>query len=1000
MFYAVNVGQDGGFVLVSGSDLTDAVIGYADHGTLTGNEMPDNMRLWLEEYASVLQHMESAGVPLNRSATNVHDTWHSIAPLVKSKWNQNNPYDRECPTVEGKRAPTGCVQTAAAQLMYYYKWPKETTAVIPASPYAPEQSLWQISWDKMYPTYKQDENDEEIYREVATLMIYLGTASQATYKENSTSAFHYKMVDALKNYFDYDKGVILESRMDHSYDEWVALIYQELAAQRPVFFSGGRLVGGHSFLLDGYDEDDFFHVNWGWGGTSDGYYRVSLLDPKEQGTGGGPTSSSYHLRQVIAIGLQPNQGNPEPPVVLDMRLVQLKTDPKSKDDYYIETTSNYVENEGYKCFAALSIINKTTHEAFDMTYRLQKDDGSVVKDYTMSGWSNLKYNYDSKYSYTNMATMTLLFDPLKDTQLTDGDYKIFFVSRAHGSEQWLLNNNSNEHYIFMHLDHANHQATFEAWSEARTDLYADEVSMPEEDVTVGQPCTFTFSVENFGDKAYHGDIALRDKKTGVTLASQMCDIEPYGSQEITFTYTPTKTGVQEVYAAAGYRDFILFEASVNVVADPTTVSKDVELNFDLNVTNAKNGEILDNRAHTSIKVSNNTDQTYSGRIRLYYCRWTDDTPTEDTYYMWKEMTVPAHSAIDVTLNSVIFKDAEEFSFIVGYEKKSSVEKIRTWKDIRYTMPPYYTVYRKGGIAENVRMTGETAELSADICAIDLRGRKTVNTVRSYNPNILIFADTDAEISGVNVIKNEEAEELELEDGTPFYTPFAFTAKKAQFTYKPERYMNDDKSGWSTLTLPFAATGCTIKGNAAKWQTNEENGDFWVMEFVKESGDDLYFDNATAPLAAYRPYLVSVPGNAYQTSYEGMSLTFTAQNASIPEAARSATTGWEYKMKGTYDGISNQEGIYVLNADGSAFVRGTASVSPFHAYFAPIIDSEAAPQLNIHFITDLPASIQHTTVNGNEDDDAQPYYTLDGRRLNGKPMLHGIYIRNGRKVVLK
>ena len=1000
MFYAVNVGQDGGFVLVSGSDLTDAVIGYADHGTLTDDEMPDNMRLWLEEYASVIQQMESTGVRLNRNATTVHDTWHSIAPMVKAKWNQNNPYNKYCPLVNEKQAPTGCVQTAAAQLVYYYKWPKETLVEIPATPYGPEQPVWEINWDKMYPTYKQDENDEEVYREVAMLMVYLGTAAKAEYDENSTSTYHYQMVEALKTYFNYDMGVTLESRIDHTYDEWLELIYKELAAQRPVFFGGGRLVGGHSFLLDGYDEDDFFHVNWGWGGTSDGYYRVSLLDPKEQGTGGGPSSSSYHLRQVIAVGLQPNQGNPEPPVTLDMRLVRLKTDPKDKDNYYIETTSNYVENEGYKCFAAFSVINKTTHDFFDITYRLQKNDGSVVKDYTTSGWRKEKLHHDGKYSYTAMPTMTLKFDPLKDPQLTDGDYKIFFICKDHDAEKWLPCNKNDEHYIAMHLDHANRKAVFEACSELKTTLFADEFSMPEEDVIVGHPCTFTTSVENFGDKTYHGQIALKDKKTRATLDSKMVDIEPYEDEDITFTYTPTKTGVQEVYAAADFRDFILFEASVNVVADPTTVSKDVQLDFDLNVTNGKNGEILDNRARTSIKVTNNTDQTYSGRIRLYYCRWNDNIPMEDNYYMWKNMDVPAHSSIDVTLNSVIFKGAEKFSFVVAYEKKVGVERINTWKNVCYTTPPYCTAYRKGGTAEHIKVTDPTIKLPADICAIDVRGRQVVNNIESDSPNFLIFADTDDAFSGVNVIKDGVAEELALDDGYPFYTPFAFTAKKAKFTYQPERYMNNDKSGWTTLTLPFAATGCTIQDKSVKWQTNEEGGDFWIQEFVKESGNDLYFDNATAPLAAYRPYLVTVPGDAYETSYQGKTLTFTAQNANIPEAARSATTGWDYIMKGTFDGISNQAGIYTLNADGSAFVLGTASVSPFHTYFVPVNDSEAAPQLNIHFITELPAGIQRPTVNAGEDDDTQPYYTLDGRMLSGKPTQHGIYIRNGRKVVLK
>ena len=91
-------------------------------------------------------------------------------------------------------------------------------------------------------------------------------------------------------YFDYDASASTVWRCQRSYNEWVDMLYAELEAKRPVMFSGTATDGAHSFVVDGYAEEDYFHVNWGWGGFSDGYYRVLLMDPNEQGIGGSPSS--------------------------------------------------------------------------------------------------------------------------------------------------------------------------------------------------------------------------------------------------------------------------------------------------------------------------------------------------------------------------------------------------------------------------------------------------------------------------------------------------------------------------------------------------------------------------------------------------------------------------------------------------------------------------------------------------------------------------------------
>ena len=134
MAYAVNRANGDGFVLVVGSDQGSDVVGYSDHGTFTVEQMPANMRSWLDSYLENLQRIEGSGdAPAMRYATKT-----PIAPLLNSQWNQDQPYSDQCPVVNGKRAATGCSITAMAQIMYYYRWPADSTKAIPG--YTPDNS--------------------------------------------------------------------------------------------------------------------------------------------------------------------------------------------------------------------------------------------------------------------------------------------------------------------------------------------------------------------------------------------------------------------------------------------------------------------------------------------------------------------------------------------------------------------------------------------------------------------------------------------------------------------------------------------------------------------------------------------------------------------------------------------------------------------------------------------------------------------------------------------
>lgn len=240
---AVNLGNNDGFVLVVGNDVSNEVIGYCDHGTFNEQQMPHNMRSWLESY---MASASDAGPLAPRAASGHHPTKTPIAPLLESKWNQSSPWNDQCPVIDGEHCPTGCTITAMAQVMNYHKWPKAATQAIPA--YTPDNSggtsypalpalePTTFNWSSIYPTYDGGEDGTE----VARLHKYIGTAACADYGAGATSATGYKALQAAISYFDYDASAHAVWRRERSYGEWIDMLYAELQANRPVMFSGPR----------------------------------------------------------------------------------------------------------------------------------------------------------------------------------------------------------------------------------------------------------------------------------------------------------------------------------------------------------------------------------------------------------------------------------------------------------------------------------------------------------------------------------------------------------------------------------------------------------------------------------------------------------------------------------------------------------------------------------------------------------------------------------------
>lgn len=286
--------ETGGFVLVSGDDVARPVLGYSLSGSFRTDEpLPVNFRDMLDWYAAEIKLAREKGWEPSPS---VRGEWNNPTKagssgrvqLTTAAWNQFAPYNNLCPKVDGEECPCGCVATAMAIIMRYHKWPDHGTGTLPG---------YDFYWDGTKYRYHIDGHDLGVAYDwdslplsgsfsqasgakVAQLCYDLGVMSQMDYSPEGSGALGDSPI-LLPQYFGYDKSMRYYNRLDFSDDRWEELIRDEIDACRPVFHCGNSNEGGHAFVLDGYNEDRYFSINYGWGGAMNAFYTMTPIEGHE-----------------------------------------------------------------------------------------------------------------------------------------------------------------------------------------------------------------------------------------------------------------------------------------------------------------------------------------------------------------------------------------------------------------------------------------------------------------------------------------------------------------------------------------------------------------------------------------------------------------------------------------------------------------------------------------------------------------------------------------------
>ena len=391
-YYVFDNGADKGFTIVSGDDELPEIVGYSAHGNSENLMKTEGCAAFLKAYQKFVAAFtqgdaKARKILAEQRALKADGRYQQpkIDPLLGDiAWNQETPYNKMCPKYEGSElSVTGCVATAMAQVMMYYKYPNELQATIPAYTTATNKLKVnaiskgeEYDWGNMLPTYTEEEYNTTQADAVAKLMFHCGAAVQMDYGDSSGALVR---PEDMSTYFGYDADLLQEVyRSVYTLAEWKKILDRELEAKRPILYGGARSYErGHQFVCDGSDGEGLYHINWGWSGVSDGYFDITLLDPDVPGTGAGTSADGYNRDCSVIIGIAPDNGSKDEPLVKEHSLYA-----DAYEDHRKCTITNGERKNASEQFSltVTPVFSNPTHNKFEglVALGIRNEDGSYT----------------------------------------------------------------------------------------------------------------------------------------------------------------------------------------------------------------------------------------------------------------------------------------------------------------------------------------------------------------------------------------------------------------------------------------------------------------------------------------------------------------------------------------------------------------------------------------------------------------------------------------------
>lgn len=289
-----------GFIIMAADDASIPVLAYGFEGEFTMETAAPGAKMFLEQYQKEISAIRSLAL---EPAEDVQTAWQElknhqakntleevVSPLLTSTWNQTkyynqySPQDENSPSGYDGRTPNGCVAVAMAQIIYYYRYPSQGTG---QHTNHTDYGSFTVNFSNETFNYEVMEDALSGYNnEVAKLIFDCATSVDMSYAPDGSGAYSENVPDALSTYFQYSPQANYSSKWGTNNSQWRNYLKTDLNANRPVYYSGYSSEGGHAFVCDGYNSDNHFHFNFGWGGSSNGFYALNNSDTYSNAVGG------------------------------------------------------------------------------------------------------------------------------------------------------------------------------------------------------------------------------------------------------------------------------------------------------------------------------------------------------------------------------------------------------------------------------------------------------------------------------------------------------------------------------------------------------------------------------------------------------------------------------------------------------------------------------------------------------------------------------------------
>ena len=503
-----------------------------------------------------------------------------------------------------------------------------------------------LDWDAMQLTYTGSEaEDDPAALAVAQLMVLCGKSVKMNYSYNSSGAGDGAMLNALKSYFDYDGAACLVYREDYANADWEKMVYDELAAQRPVYLSGfsesasGQV--GHAFVCDGYDGQGLFHINWGWGGMSDGFFRLTLLNPDDHGTGGNNGSGGFSMDEVAIIGMQPNQGG----TLQETAELTLET---------FSCTAESVERNSFAAGFSLPL----DYDMWNMTTQtFSVNVGIAIYDEDNQLWGVSQTGLATSAIGTSYGWSTQDKGPKSLTVgegITAGNYTLRMVHQVNGSDEWTPLKNADKYYLEMRV--SGNKATITNHA-PQSGIAVNSVDL-QGNLSVGSMQSFTYSITNSGD-TYTQDIAFfvnNDILSGIGL-----NLDPGATDDYIFSWTPERKGTYCVGLANATTGEILYAEQYTVEE-----AKEYQLNFTYTVDGMEDNTVSGNSIRGTIHATNNGEEDYRDYLVCYLGYYIDGRTIYLTQQTAPFAEIPAGGTVDVPFEFTGLDGSLTYAVVVGY----------------------------------------------------------------------------------------------------------------------------------------------------------------------------------------------------------------------------------------------------------------------------------------------------------------------------------------------